>query len=102
MRNENMNLTEISQSCKTRVISRFSIPETLELIKEQTGLELGLCDCFTGIKEHNGKKYFNVILSQRTSVSKDYDLLKRFADKYKLISVEPNGLKRVAVFQNGL
>ena len=102
MRNENMIEPQNPQCVQTSVISRFSIPETLELIKEQTGLELGLCDCFTGIKEHNGKKYFNVILSQRTSESKDYDLLKRFADKYKLISIEPNGLKRVAVFQNGL
>ena len=83
-------------------ISRFSIPETLELIKEQTGLELELCDYFTGIKEHNGRKYFNVILSQRTSESKAYEVLKRFADKYKLISVEPNGVKRVAIFQNDL
>ena len=80
----------------------FSIPETLELIKEQTGLNLELCDYFTGIKEHNKRKYFNVILPQRTSESKEYGILKRFADKYKLISVEPNGLKRVAVFQNGL
>jgi hypothetical protein len=42
--------------------NHFSIPETLETIKEQTGLVLNLCDHFTGIKEHNGKKYFNIIL----------------------------------------
>jgi len=74
----------------------------LDLIKEQIGLELNLCDYFTGIKEHNGQKYFNVILSQRTSESQDFDKLKRFAEQYKLIKVEPNGLKRVAVFLNGL
>ena len=79
-------------------IRRFSIPETLDLIKEQTGLKLNLCDYFTGMKEHNGQKYFNVILSQRTSESQDFDKLKRFAEQYKLIKVEPNGLKRVAVF----
>ena len=83
------------------LLSRFSIHETLQLIKDQTGLRLELCDYFTGIKEHNGRKYFNVLLSQRTSESKEYDILKRFADKYKLISVEPNGLNRVAVL-NGL
>ncbi len=82
------------------IISRFSISDTLYLIKEQTGLELELCDYFTGIKEHNGRKYFNAILSQRTSEEKEYDKLKRFADKYKHILVEPNGLKRVAIFQN--
>ncbi len=74
------------------------IDETLKLIKEQVGLELQLCDYFTGIKESASKSYFNVILNQRTSESKDFDLLKRFADKYKLIKVEPNGLKRVAIF----
>lgn len=100
--NTNVDLTQNPSFCQTLVISRFSIAETLELIKEQTGLELNLCDYFTGIKEHNGRKYFNVILSQRTSESKEYDTLKRFADKYKVISVEPNGLKRVAIFQNGL
>jgi len=98
----NVYLAQKTSFCQTPVISRFSVPETLELIKEQTGLKLELCDYFTGIKECNGRKYFNVILSQRTSESKDYETLKRFADKYKLISVEPNGLKRVAVFQNGL
>lgn len=98
----NVDSAQKPSFCQTPVISCFSIPETLELIKEQTGLKLELCDYFTGIKEHNGRRYFNVILSQRTSESKEYEKLKRFADKYKLISVEPNGLKRVAVFQNGL
>jgi hypothetical protein len=74
----------------------------LKTIKEQTGLELPLCDYFTGIKESNGEQYFNIVLSQRTSESQDFYKLKRFAEQYKLIRVEPNGLKRVAVFLNGL
>lgn len=94
--------TQTPVSCQTAVLSVFSIAKTLELIKKQTGLELDLCDYFKGIKEHNGRKYFNVVLAQRTSESKDYDILKRFADKYKIISVEPNGLKRVAILQNSL
>ena len=98
----NIDLEKKPSFCQTPAISRFSIPETLELIKEQTGLQLELCDYFTGIKEHNGRKYFNVILSQKTNESKEYEVLKRFADKYKLISVEPNGVKLVAVFQNDL
>lgn len=101
-RNTKLDLVQKPSFCQTPVISRFSISDILDLIKEQTGLELELCDYFTGIKEHNGRKYFNVILSQRTSESKEYDKLKRFADKYKLILVEPNGLKRAAVLQNGL
>ena len=104
MKKEENNIEQSTTKAlsKTNVISRFSIPETLEMIKQQTGLKLELCDYFTGIKKYNGRRYFNVFLSQRTSESKDYDILKRFADKYKMISVEPNGLKRVAVFQNGL
>jgi len=78
------------------------IIKTLELIKEQTGLCLKLCDYFTGINEHNGIKYFNVILEKKTSESKDYDLLKGFSQKYKTISVEPNGLNRVSVYINFL
>ena len=82
--------------------NNFSISETLELIKKQTGLNLVLCDYFTGIHNYRGRKYFNVILSQRISESRDYDVLKKFADKYNLISVEPNGLNRVAIIQNNL
>lgn len=79
-------------------MNSFQIPDIVNFIEEQTGLKLELCDYFTGMKYHNGKKYFNVILPQRTSESKEYVILKRFADKYQLISVESNGLKRVAVF----
>lgn len=46
------------------------IQKTLKLIKEQTGLDLKLCPDFTGIKQHKGQKYFNVILKERTSESK--------------------------------
>ena len=95
-----MDLALKHSFCQTPVISSFSIAETLEMIEEQTGLKLQLCDFFTGVKQLNGRKYFNVILPQRTSESKEYDTLKRFSDKYKLISIEPNGLNRVAIFQN--
>ena len=74
------------------------IQKTLKLIKEQTGLDLELCDYFTGIKQHRGQKYFNVVLKDRTSESRDFKTLELFAKKYKLIDVEPNGLQRVAIF----
>lgn len=74
------------------------IQKTLKLIKDQTGLNLKLCPDFKGIKQHRGKKYFNVVLKDRTSESKEFDKLKKFANKYKLIDVEPNGLTRVAIF----
>ena len=91
-----------NRNTKLDLVQNPSFFDTLDLIKKQIGLELELCDYFTGIKEHNGRKYFNVILSQRTSESKEYDKLKRFAEQYKIISVEPNGLRRVAVFLNGI
>jgi len=74
------------------------IQKTLKLIKEQTGLDLKLCPDFTGIKQHKCQKYFNVVLKERTSESKEFDKLKKFANKYKLIDIEPNGLTRVAIF----
>lgn len=76
------------------------IVETLELIKKQIGLELQLCDYFTGIKDFNGKKYFNVVLKERNSESKEFELLKHFSRQYKIIDVEPNGVNRVAIVIN--
>ena len=74
------------------------IQKTLKLIKEQTGLDLKLCPDFTGIKQHKGQKYFNVVLKERTSESKEFDKLKKFDNKYNAIDIEPNGLTRVAIF----
>jgi len=71
---------------------------TLNHIKTQTGLKLTLCDSFKGLKELAGQIYFNVVLKEKTSESKDYSKLKRFADKYKTIRIEPNGVNRVAIF----
>lgn len=76
------------------------ILETLELIKKQTGLDLILCDYFTGLKKLGDRNYFNVILSEKTSESLEFTKLKVFANKLNLISIEPNGLKRVAIFIN--
>lgn len=74
------------------------IQKVLDFIKSQIGLKLTPDSDFSGIKMHNGKKYFNVILNQRTSESDEFNLLDRFAKKGKLLKVEPNGLDRVAIF----
>ena len=74
------------------------IQKTLQLIKDNTGLELTLCDYFTGIKESPKGKYFNIILNDKTCESLDYICLQRFSEKYGLIKIEPNGVKRVAIF----
>lgn len=72
--------------------------EVLLYIKRQIGLDLVLCDYFTGIRHYNGQKYFNAVLSQRTSESDQFARLSSFADRSGLISVQPNGVNRVAVF----
>ena len=76
--------------------------EVLNLIKEQTGLSLDLCDYFTGIYEIKGRKYFNIVLNEKIGESKDFDILQRFADKYNKIQIQPNGVRRVAIYSNDL
>lgn len=87
MKDKNMNNDELIQ-------------KIIKFIKSQIGLSLiqDKDTYFTGIKKHNGRKYFNVELPVRVSESNEYDLLERFANKFKLISVEPNGVNRVAIF----
>lgn len=74
------------------------ITEYLEIIKEHTGLNLTLCPYFFDVKMASNGAYFNVLLNDRISESNDYNTLKRFADKYNMIRIEPNGLKRLAIF----
>ncbi len=72
--------------------------EVIQMIKEHVNIDIVMCDCFTGIYLMGGKRYFNALLHESISESKDYDLLKNWADKYSLIRVKPNGLRRVAIF----
>lgn len=74
------------------------INDTLELIHKQTGLKLKLSEDFTGLKKYKNQIYFNVEIKDRISESREYDILLRFANQYKLIKVEPNGFKRLAIF----
>jgi len=72
----------------------------LNEIKEQLGIELQLCDYFKGLKELNGKKYFNVLLKDRISESLEYAKLKQYSKKHNTIKLEANGLNRLAIFIN--
>ena len=74
------------------------IAKTLELIKHHTGIELQLCDYFTGVQKSYHGSYFNVILKDPLFASRDHTILERFANQYGLIKVEPNGYKRLAIF----
>lgn len=73
------------------------IIETLKMLKEQTGLELQLCPDFPGLKKKFGKKGFNVLLKKPIFDSDEYELLLRFANKYKTIELSPNGSNRVLI-----
>lgn len=75
------------------------IQDVRKLIKEQIGLDLKVAD-EERIKKLHGRKYFNAFLNERVSESKEFDLLKNFADKYKIIDIEPNGFKQIAIFFN--
>ena len=76
------------------------ISKTLTLIEEQIGLRLYLCDYFTGVRFMGDRQYFNIVLRNNVSESVEYTQLVRFSDRFKTITVEPNGLKRVAIFFN--
>lgn len=74
------------------------INKTLTLIEKQTGLRLELCDHFDGIRYFNDKPYFNVVLKEKISESLEYDKLKNWCNQYKILKIENNGLKRIALF----
>ena len=76
------------------------VETALQIIKNQTGLTLEPDTYFPGIKEHLGKKYFNVEMDTPVFCATEYNRLLAYASKYKTISVEPNGYKRLAIFIN--
>lgn len=74
------------------------IKETLNLIESQIGLKLALCDCFPGLRFRGKDMYFNVVILDRVFLSKEFAKLERFANSLRLIKIEPNGVKRIAIF----
>lgn len=74
------------------------IAEKIEEIKIQIGIELMLCDYFTGIRKHNGKEYFNVILKRQVWMSEEYPKLLNLCEKGVISRVEPNGVNRLSIF----
>lgn len=74
-----------------------TIEKMLCEIKELTGLSLVTCDYFTGLKNHNGKQYFNIMIDSPVYISKEYDALSSISRKYKKFSVEPCGHKRLSI-----
>lgn len=76
------------------------INKILDLIEAQTGLKLTLCDHFTGLRSNGEKPYFNVIVRDRVCQSKEFAKLVRFSNSTKLVTVEPNGVNRIAIYTN--
>ena len=76
--------------------------KAIETIQEQTGLTLNVCPQFPEVYTHNGRSYFNVILKERCTDSLEFDILNSYAERSGLISVQPNGVNRVAVFFDNL
>lgn len=76
------------------------INKMLDLIEAQTGLKLTLCNHFTGLRSNGEKPYFNVIVRDRVCQSKEFAKLVRFSNSTELITVEPNGVNRIAIYPN--
>lgn len=76
------------------------IYQTLAFIQQKAGISLQLCDYFKGVRTHLGEKYFNVVLSDQTSISEDFEILQKLANEYDFLRVEANGLQRVSIFVN--
>jgi hypothetical protein len=53
---------------------------------------------FTGVREHQGRPYFNVDLGERCGSSPKFDQLETLASKEGKFTVEPSGLERAAIF----
>lgn len=75
-----------------------NIETKLAEIKDQTGLHLDLCDHFTGIRTHKGKKHFNVILKDPIFISTEYTKLEKLSAKGVISEVKPAGYKRVSIY----
>ena len=77
------------------------IESVIKSVKEIFGIELTLCDYFTGIRtlDSTGEIYFNIVLDERIShSSKEFNFLNKLV-KYGIINrFDQNGLKRVALF----
>lgn len=75
-----------------------TIKNTIEMIRNQVGINLSACTSFPGLKNSKRGKYFNVELADRVSESREYEMLESFAKTYNLIAVEPNGANIVVIF----
>ncbi len=77
----------------------FSVNELGAYIEEQTGLILTPCDSFSGLKQHQGRSYYNFLVNDRFSESQEVLQLLRLADtSSRVYKIESNGLNRVAIF----
>lgn len=71
-----------------------------EYLKEMVGIDIELCDHFTGIRKNNNSNYINIIFKDILPESKDYDLLENYLKTYRkdFNHIEPNGVRRASLF----
>lgn len=72
------------------------IKKLTNFMEKQTGIKFPPDDYFTGIKTHQGKKYFNVDLSKNPK--HEVNLRRLVLSPGPIIDVELNGVYRFAVF----
>ena len=74
------------------------IDKTVKDIEKYLKIKLTLCDTFAGINEHDGNKYFNIVLETQIWNSDIYTKLVNI-QKFGIFSdVQPNGHKRLAIY----
>ena len=74
------------------------IKDKIKEIKDIYGIVLTADDYFTGIRKHNGKEYFNVIIEGRVSESNVLNRLKKAVSQNVISSAEPGGVNRISIF----
>jgi hypothetical protein len=73
------------------------IQSTLEYIKNQLGIDLVLCDYFTGLRKFNDQYYFNIEVEKKDE-DRTIPALKRLSREYGVIKdIQSNGVTRWAV-----
>lgn len=74
------------------------IDEVMQQIKDHTGLNIILCDHFTGIRNYATREGFNVILNEDICASREYGVLERLTKTGIISGIESNGVRRVVLY----
>lgn len=77
----------------------LSAKQLQDYLIKHAGLNLETCKDFSGLQKHRGETYYNFLLNEKVSESREFFQLERLVSDSNIVyRVEPNGLNRVAVF----